>query len=82
MKERLEIVRDLLGDSTSDFVADTIKDSYLDLLNEVELINTGKDRCPIWSYENIEELEEISKMMEAMKVVYGWFSCESIDSEK
>lgn len=80
--KKLEIIRDLLGDSTSDFVADTIKDSYLDLLNEVELINTGKDRCPIWSYENIEELEEISKMMEAMKVVYGWFSCESIDSEK
>lgn len=78
--EKIENIKDLLGDSTSEFVARVIKESYFDLWNEKQLLQNNEKRCAIWSYDDKEELEQIERMMSAMKIAYEWYSCESIEA--
>ena len=69
-----EAVKTLLGDDISPFVASEIKESYEDLKTELENIENNVNRIPIFSYNKEEEINEIKKIMEAMKITHSWFS--------
>ena len=75
---RLQIFKEMIGESHSEFVAESIKESYIDLCNELELIENGSSRTPIWDYDDEIEKEEINKMIEALKIVYSWYSMEKL----
>lgn len=69
-----EAVKTLLGDDISPFIASEIKESYEDLKTELENIENNVNRTPIFSYNKEEEINEIKKFIEAMKITHSWFS--------
>lgn len=71
---RLEIFKEMIGESHSEFVACALKETFLDLQNELELLDLGDKRTPIWDYEDEIEKEEINKMLEALELVHSWYS--------
>lgn len=71
---RLEIFKELIGTSHSEFVADSLKETYQELQKELELLESNESRTPIWEYDNELEKEEINKMLNALEVVYSWYS--------
>ena len=73
---RLEIFKEMIGESHSEFVAESLKETYKDLQKELE--NIGGFRTPIWDYDDEIEEQEINKMLEALKVVYSWYSCSEL----
>ena len=73
---RLEIVKEMIGEGHSEFVASSLKETYKDLQNELELLDSGDKRTPIWDYEDEIEKEEINKMLEALELVHSWYSTE------
>ena len=73
---RLEIVKEMIGESHSDFVASSLKETYQDLQNELELLDSGDKRTPIWDYNDEIEKKEINKMLEALELVHSWYSTE------
>ena len=73
---RLEIFKEMIGESHSEFVADSLKETYQDLQKELE--NIGGFRTPIFDYNDELEKEEINKMLEALKLVYSWYSSERL----
>lgn len=73
---RLEIFKEMIGESYSEFVADSLKETYKDLQKELE--NIGGFRTPIFDYNDELEKEEINKMLEALKLVYSWYSSERL----
>ena len=75
---KLEIFKEMIGESHSEFVAGSLKETYKDLQNELELIEDVKNRTPIWDYDNEIEKEEIHKMLEALELVYSWYSTEEL----
>ena len=77
---RLQIFKEMIGESHAEFVADSLKETYQDL--EKELDNIGGFRTPIWDYDDELEKEEILRMIEALKIVYSWYSCDNIDEIK
>lgn len=79
--ERLEIFKKMIGESHSEFVADSLKETYQDLQHELELIASLGFRTPIWEYDDELEKEEINKMLEALKLVYSWYSCDNIERD-
>lgn len=77
---KLEIFKEMIGESHTDFVADSLKETYDDLMNEKHLIKNEAYRSPIWSYNDDEEQEEINKMLDALELVYSWYSCGNINA--
>lgn len=75
---KLEIFKEMIGESHSEFVAGSLKETYKDLQNELELIEDVKNRTPIWDYDNEIEKEEIHKMLNALELVYSWYSIEEL----
>ena len=75
---KLEIFKEMIGESHSEFVAGSLKETYKDLQNELELIEDVKNRTPIWDYDNDIEKEEIHKMLEALELVHSWYSTEEL----
>ena len=73
---RLEIFKEMIGESHSEFVAESLKETYKDLQKELE--NIGGFRTPIFDYNDELEKEEINKMLEALKLVYSWYSSERL----
>ena len=73
---RLEIFKEMIGESHSEFVADSLKETYQELQKELE--NIGGFRTPIWDYDNDLEKEEINKMLEALKLIHSWYSSERL----
>ena len=73
---KLEIFKEMIGESHSEFVAGSLKETYKDLQNELELLDSGNKRIPIWDYEDEIEKEEIHKMLEALELVHSWYSTE------
>ena len=73
---RLEIFKEMIGESHSEFVADSLKETYQELQKELE--NIGGFRTPIFDYNDELEKEEINKMLEALKLVYSWYSSERL----
>ena len=71
---RLEIFKEMIGESHSEFVADSLKETYQELQKELELLESNENRTPIWDYDNAREKEEINKMLDALEVVYSWYS--------
>ena len=71
---RLEIFKEMIGESHSEFVASSLKETYQDLQKELELLESSESRTPIWEYDNELEKEEINKMLDALEVVYSWYS--------
>ena len=71
---RLEIFKEMIGESHSEFVADSLKETYQELQKELELLESNENRTPIWDYDNALEKEEINKMLDALEVVYSWYS--------
>ena len=72
---RLEIFKEMIGESNlSEFVASSLKETYQDLQKELELLESNESRTPIWEYDNELEKEEINKMLDALEVVYSWYS--------
>ena len=69
---RLEIFKEMIGESHSEFVAESLKETYKDLQKELE--NIGGFRTPIFDYNDELEKEEINKMLDALEVVYSWYS--------
>ena len=76
---KLEIFKEMIGESHAEFVADSLKETYYDLMNEKHLIKNEASRNPIWSYEDDEEQEELNKMLDALELVYSWYSCGNIN---
>lgn len=76
--DRIQIFKEMIGESHSEFVAESLKESYIDLCNELELIENGSSRTPIWDYDDEIEKEEINKMIEALKIVYSWYSMDEL----
>ena len=75
---KLEIFKEMIGESHSEFVAGSLKETYKDLQNELELIEDVKNRTPIWDYDNDIEKEEINNMLNALELVYSWYSTEEL----
>jgi molybdopterin synthase catalytic subunit len=75
---KLEIFKEMIGESHSEFVAGSLRETYEDLQNELELIEDVKNRTPIWDYDNDTEKEEINKMLNALELVYSWYSTEEL----
>ena len=73
---KLEIFKEMIGESHSEFVAGSLKETYKDLQNELKLIEDVKNRTPFWDYDNDIEKEEINKMLNALELVYSWYSTE------
>ena len=76
--KRLEIFKEMIGESHSEFVAESLKETYKDLQKELSLLLDGEPRTPIWDYDNDLEKEEINKLLKALKVVYSWYSTEEL----
>ncbi len=79
---RLEIFKEMIGESCSEFVAGSLQETYRDLNNEITLIQNDQPRPPIWSYDNTEELEHIYAMLEALELVHSWYSTEYLKCSK
>lgn len=79
---RLEIFKAMIGESHSEFVADSLQETYDDLNNEIRLIENDESRTPIWSYNDAEELENIYAMLEALELVHSWYSTEDLKCSK
>lgn len=75
---RLEIFKEMIGENHSEFVAESLKETYTDLQKELSLLLDGEQRTPIWDYDDELEKEEIIKMLDALKVVYSWYSIEKL----
>lgn len=71
---KIEILKELIGESKSEFIASDLEEVYKDLNEELENINSDIIRAPIWSYDNDEEAIELNKMIQAIKLVYSWYS--------
>jgi hypothetical protein len=75
---RLEIFKEMIGEIHSEFVAESLKETYKDLQKELSLLLDGGQRTPIWDYDDEIEEQEINKMLEALKVVYSWYSIKEL----
>lgn len=75
---RLEIFKEMIGESHSEFVADSLKETYQELQKELELLESNENRTPIWDYDDELEKEEINKMLEALKLIHSWYSSERL----
>lgn len=73
---RLEIFKEMLGESHSEFVASSLKETYKDLQKEVEMIDNKEERSVIWDYDDTIEKQEINKLLEALELVHSWYSTE------
>lgn len=78
---RLELIKELIGEENSEYIAQDIKESYDVLQEEYNKTFDDIDRTPIWSYEKDEELLKIEEMMSAMEIVHSWYSIQHIDTE-
>ena len=74
---RLEILKEMIGEGHSEFVADSLKETYMDLQKELD--NIGGFRTPIFDYDDELEKEEINKMLEALRLVYSWYSVDILE---
>jgi DUF438 domain-containing protein len=74
--KRLEIFKEMIGESHSEFVADSLKETFIELTKELELLETGKIRTPIWDFDNELEKEELQAMIDALELVHSWYSTE------
>lgn len=79
---RLEIFKEMIGESHSEFVASSLKETYVDLNNELRLIDSKCKRTPIFDYDDEMEKEEILIIQEALEIVYSWYSCDNIKEIK
>ena len=79
---KLEIFKTMLGESHSDFVAASLKETYEDLYKELELVQNGDKRSAIWSYDDEEETEELQKMLSALRTVHSWYSSKDLECTK
>ena len=79
---KLEIFKEMIGESKAEFVADSLKETYDELMNEKHLLKNEALRSPIWSYDEDEEREELNGMLDALEIVYSWYSCGNIDEGK
>ena len=73
---KLEIFKEMISENHSEFVASSLKETYQDLQNELELLDSGDKRTPIWDYNDEIEKKEINKMLEALELVHSWYSTE------
>ena len=76
---RNEMITEMLGDNIAEFVAYDLKKSYKSLAEDLIDIRDGNHRVPTWSYDDVEESNEIMDMMEAIKKVYSWYSTKEIN---
>ena len=79
---RLEIFKEMIGESHSEFVADSLKETYQELQKELSLLLDGEQRTPIWDYDNDLEKEEINKILGALELVHSWYSTEGLKCQK
>ena len=75
---RLEIFKEMIGESHSEFVASSLKETYQDLQKELSLLLDGEPRSVIWDYDDTIEKQEINKLLEALELVHSWYSSEKI----
>lgn len=75
---RLEIFKGMIGEGHSEFVADSLKETYQDLQKELSLLLDGEPRSVIWDFDDELEKEEINKMLDALELVYSWYSSEEL----
>lgn len=76
---RIEIVKELLGEGTTEFVADSLRETYKDIKNELQSAKDGSQGAPVYSHNEDEEIEELTKMLNAVELVYSWYGIGSID---
>lgn len=76
---RLEIFKEMIGESHSEFVANSLKETYQDLQKELEMLEKGELRSVIWDYDDTIEKQEINKLLEALELVHSWYSCNTIN---
>ena len=74
------IIKSLLGDDTSPFIADELKSSYEDLLSDLNDISNGEPTHPIFSTDPFEEKQQLLEMLAAFRLVHSWYSCTPIES--
>ena len=79
---RLQIFKEMIGESHSEFVANSLKETYQDLEKELDMLENGEPRSVIWDYDAEMEKDEILRMLDALEIVYSWYSCDRIDEMK
>jgi hypothetical protein len=72
----------MIGESHSEFVANSLKETYQDLEKELDMLENGEPRSVIWDYDAEMEKDEILRMLDALEIVYSWYSCDRIDETK
>ena len=75
---RLEIFKEIIGDNHSEFVANSLKETYQDLHKELKMLENGEPRSVIWDYDAEMERDEITRMLDSLETVYSWYSCERL----
>lgn len=72
--KKLKIIRELLGEDVSDFIALDLKKSYKLLKRDLE----NESSVPVFSYDREEEVKEVTKLLEAFKIVHSYYSVDEI----
>lgn len=79
---RLQIFKEMIGESYSEFVANSLKETYQDLRKELEMLENGETRSVIWDHDDDMEKDELLIMLDSLATVYSWYSCDRIDEMK
>jgi hypothetical protein len=77
--DKIEIIKELLGESISKVISSDIKEFRDDFIEDRKLLLTKKPYTRFFSNDDDEELEELDKHIEALEIVYSLYSTKPIE---
>lgn len=77
-KSKYSLIREMLGDNISELIAEDLKETYEDLLKELKQSINDEIKAPMFSYEKEVEIQELKKLLSAVKTTHSYYSCETL----
>lgn len=75
---KYNLIREMLGDNLSELIAEDLKETYEDLLKELNQTINDEIKAPMFSYEKEVEIQELKKLLFAVKTTHSYYSCETL----
>lgn len=75
---KYKLLREMLGDNIAEFIAEDLKETYDDLLIELQDTLLDKIKAPMYSFDKDIETKELKKLLEAVKLVHSYYSCDEL----
>lgn len=75
---KYNLIREMLGDNLSELIAEDLKETYEDLLKELNQTINDEIKAPMFSYEKEVEIQELKKLLSAVKTTHSYYSCETL----